>query len=244
MTHPNPNENDAAVLEQLRVRGPMSVTGLCENLGVTATAIRQRLGRLAAGGLIEREADRRDRGRPVFTYRLTAEGRSAVGENLADLAESLWLEVLAIEDASVRGRVIEGVIQRLTDKYRSQIYGRTLAERLESIAVLFRQRKIPFVVESENSLPVLRIIGCPYPRLNDRGTEICELEQQLFARLLDIPIALQHCQCGSSGGVCCTFSAGNVSAVTRDSGQETDDGVERTNESAATAEFETGRSLA
>ncbi len=243
MTHPNPNENDAAVLEQLRLHGPMSVAGLCENLGVTATAIRQRLGRLAAGGMIEREADRRDRGRPVFTYRLTAEGRSAVGENLADLAESLWLEVLAIEDASVRGRVIEGVIQRLTDKYRNQIHGRTLAERLGSIATLFRQRKIPFVVESENSLPVLRIIGCPYPRLNDHGTEICELEQQLFARLLDIPIALQHCQCGSSGGVCCTFSAANLSANTVVSGREADEDVKRSKEPAEMAEFETGPSL-
>lgn len=208
MTHPNPNENDAVVLEQLRLRGPMSVHQLCESLGVTATAIRQRLGRLTAGGLIEREADRRDRGRPVFAYRLTAEGRSAVGENLADLAESLWLEVLAIRDAAVRTAVIEGVLQRLTEKYRNQIHGRTLAERLQSIAALFRQRKIPFVVESENSLPVLRIVGCPYPRLNEHGTEICELEQQLFTRLLDAPIALQHCQCGSSGGVCCTFSAG------------------------------------
>lgn len=207
MTIPNINDNEQAVLDLLRFQGSLSVNQLCDQIGVTATAIRQRLGRLDAGGLIERIADRRERGRPTYQYRLSTAGFSAVGENMADLAEALWLEVLEIPDAAVRKSVLEGVLSRLTEKYRGLVSGKTITDRLKSIAAIFKERKIPFVVESKSDRSELRIVGCPYPKLNDHGNEICQLEQQLVARLLDAPVALNHCQCNSSGGLCCTFTA-------------------------------------
>ena len=207
MTIPNINDNEQAVLDLLRFQGSLTVNQLCDYIGVTATAIRQRLGRLDAGGLIERVAERSERGRPTFQYRLTSTGFQAVGENMADLAEALWLEVLEISDVAVRKSVLEGVLSRLTEKYRDQVSGRTITERLQSIAAIFRQRKIPFVVETKSDRSELRVVGCPYPRLNEHSNEICQLEQQLVARLLDAPVALNHCQCNSSGGLCCTFTA-------------------------------------
>lgn len=207
MTIPNINENEQAVLDLLRFQGSLSVNQLCEYIGVTATAIRQRLGRLEAGGLIERVTDRRERGRPTYQYHLTSAGFLAVGENMADLAEALWLEVLEIPDAAVRKSVLEGVLSRLTERYREQVTGKTITERLQSIAAIFRQRKIPFVVDSSENRSELRVVGCPYPRLHDHNDEICQLEQQLVASLLDAPVAMNHCQCNSSGGLCCTFSA-------------------------------------
>jgi predicted ArsR family transcriptional regulator len=203
----NFSENEQSVLDLLRFQGPLSVSQLCGYLKVTATAIRQRLTRLNAAGLIERFADRRERGRPVYQYRLTTTGMLAMGENLADLAEVLWLEVLQIADPVIRQSVIDGVLDRLTAKYRNQVTGKTITERLQSIARLFRERKIPFVVEGGPNRSEMRIVGCPYPRLNDQGKEICELEQQLVTRLLDAPVALKHCQCNSGGGQCCTFTA-------------------------------------
>lgn len=200
-------QTEQAVLDLIRYQGSMSVRELCEHLGVTATAIRQRLKRLTAAGLLEWVTVRRERGRPVHQYRMTEQGRAAMGENLADLAEMLWLEVINIEEESIRQSVLEGVLQRLTERYRDQVTGGTITQRLESIAELFRQRKIPFVVETEGNQSHLRIAGCPYPRLQDRGSEICQMEQQLVARLLDAPVALNHCSCASGGGRCCTFSA-------------------------------------
>jgi predicted ArsR family transcriptional regulator len=133
-----------------------------------------------------------------------------MGENLADLAEVLWLEIINITDPTIRKSVIDGVLQRLVEKYRQQISGSTITERLRSIAALFRERNIPFIVENEGeqaTQAALKITGCPYPKLNDHGEEICQLEQRLVAELLDAPVALNHCSCSSSGGKCCTFSA-------------------------------------
>lgn len=201
------SENDRTVLDRIRNEGSVSVAGLCEWMKVTATAIRQRLSRLEAAGLIERVRARQDRGRPLHLYQLTPKGLEAMGENLADLAEVLWLEIIKIEDPEIRKSVIDGVLQRLVVKYREQVSGDTITERLRSIASLFRERKIPFIVENEQNQASLKIVGCPYPRLNDHGEEICQLEQQLIAELLDAPVALNHCSCNSSGGRCCTFTA-------------------------------------
>jgi len=201
------SETDQAVLDLIRHRGSASISDLCEYLGVTATAIRQRFIRLAAGGLLERFEDRRGRGRPVHLYRLTDQGLGAMGENLSDLAEALWSEVLAISDPQIRNSVIDGVLNRLVAKYRGEVTGETVTERLRSIADIFRQRRIPFEVENTGSQASLKIVGCPYPRLNSNNDEICRFEQRLVGELLDLPVALNHCQCDASGGKCCTFSA-------------------------------------
>ena len=209
---PNPklSETDQQLLDLIRHEASVSVARLCDLMHVTATAIRQRLSRLEAAGLVESVKTPQDRGRPVHFYQLTPRGLQAMGENLADLAEMLWLEVINIADPVVRKSVIDGVLNRLVDRYRDQVSGSTITDRLRSIAALFRQRKIPFVVENEvdgDGQASLRIVGCPYPKLNDHGDEICQLEQRLVAELLDAPVALNHCSCSSSGGKCCTFSA-------------------------------------
>lgn len=201
------SETDQSVLDLIRHEGSVSVARLCELLKVTATAIRQRLSRLQAAGLIERVQERQDRGRPVHMYQLTPSGLQSMGENLADLAEDLWLEVVNIQDAEVRKTVIDGVLRRLTERYRQQVSGETITERLRSIAALFRERKIPFVVDNQDGQASLKIVGCPYPGLNEHGDEICQLEQRLVTELLDEPVALNHCSCSSSGGKCCTFTA-------------------------------------
>ena len=173
------SETDQSVLDLIRHEGSVSVARLCELLEVTATAIRQRLSRLQAAGLIERVQERQDRGRPVHMYQLTPSGLQSMGENLADLAEDLWLEVVNIQDAEVRKTVIDGVLRRLTERYRQQVSGETITERLRSIAALFRERKIPFVVDNQDGQASLKIVGCPYPGLNEHGDEICQLEQRL-----------------------------------------------------------------
>ena len=209
------SETDQTLLDFIRHRGSASIADLCEYLGVTATAIRQRFTRLAAGGLLERYEDRGGRGRPAHLYRLTDQGLDAMGENLSDLAEALWSEVLEIADPLVRSAVMDGVLRRLTEKYRGEVKGITVTERLCSIAEIFRQRGIPFEVENSESQASLKIVGCPYPRLNSKSDEICRFEQRLVGELLDLPVALNHCHCDASGGKCCTFSAESEAELNR-----------------------------
>ena len=56
--------SDRQVLDLLRRNGPMGIAELTDALDVTATAVRQRLSRMTAQGLITRQAQRAARGRP------------------------------------------------------------------------------------------------------------------------------------------------------------------------------------
>lgn len=69
--------SDRGLLDLLRRRGPMTVAELSAQLGVTGTAVRNRLSRLLDSGLIERRAEARGRGRPRHAYQASVEAQSA-----------------------------------------------------------------------------------------------------------------------------------------------------------------------
>src|SRR5688500_6220015 len=101
-------------------------------MGVTATAIRQRLTRLLAQNDIEREVQRVGRGRPGLRYAWTEKGRRRAGANFADLAIALWQEVREIKDPEVRRGLLQRISHRLAALYATRINGSTLDERMES----------------------------------------------------------------------------------------------------------------
>lgn len=197
------SQNDQALIELLRGAAAMTVGDLVESMGVTATAVRQRLARLMALGHISRTQTACGRGRPSHRYELTEQGRNSAGNNLGDLAVVLWEEVQQIENPETRHRVISGVVERLAAKYESEISGDTVEERMHSFSKLFADRKIPVSVEHKDGLPVIRVSGCPYPTLAGESREICEMEQHLLEKIVGSPVDL--CQCQQDGDKCCSF---------------------------------------
>lgn len=195
--------SDREILEFLRDHDSLSVAELAELSGVTATAVRQRLTRLMFQELIERIDEKHGRGRPQHRYSLTASGRRQAGENFGDLAVVLWEEICAIEDESLKRKLVEGIAQRLAKKYASQVEGVGAEAKMASIAALFRGRHIPVSVEADGLLPVLNVKACPYPDLASEDSSICEMEASLFSELLGHEMKLQECT--QQGGCSCRF---------------------------------------
>ena len=198
--------SDVSVLDLLR-RGPLRISQLASAMGVTVTAVRQRLTRLTAQGLVERQTVRFGRGRPYHEYLLTEAGRRQTGSNFADLAMALWQEIRQIKDSEVRRGLLQRLSQRLAAIYGDKIEGSTTAERMDAIAKLFSERDIPFVVEGgkggEGDLPVLKALGCPYTELADQDRTICSLERMLFSEVVGERLRLSECRL--DGQSCCTF---------------------------------------
>jgi DeoR family transcriptional regulator, suf operon transcriptional repressor len=197
--------SDIALLNLLRKDGPRSVAQIAAAMQVTATAVRQRLVRLLRQGDIERRAERMSRGRPVHRYALTEKGRRRAGANFADLAIVLWREIREIKDPEVRRGLLQRLSKRLATLYAGQISGSTLDERMESLAVVFRERQIPFEVDRTHELPVLTATACPYPDLAEQDHTICSMERMMFSELLGQNVRLSNCRL--DGHNCCTFEA-------------------------------------
>ncbi|MCA9173963.1 MAG: MarR family transcriptional regulator [Planctomycetales bacterium] len=199
--------SDVGLLDLLRKVSPQTVNQLADAMGVTATAVRQRLTRLMAQGLVERASQATRRGRPSHQYRLTLAGRRRTGANFADLAVALWEEVRAIGDPEVRRGLLQRISRRLAERYSEQISGTTLEEKMESLAAFFAQKRIPFVVsQSSEGLPILNATACPYPDLAEQDRSVCAMERLLFEEMLGQQIRLSNCRL--DGGGCCEFTPG------------------------------------
>lgn len=200
--------NDTALLENIRSAGSMSITEVSSAMKVTATAVRQRLNRLMAQGLVQRETVHAPaRGRPVHRYSLTEKGRRRAGTNFADLAMVLWREIRNVKDAEVRRGLLRRIAAGLTDFYRGVVGGRTTGEKMESVSAMFADRMVPVSTsrDAASGLPVLTVHECPYPELAQEDRGICAVETMVFQELLGGGVRLAECRL--DGHNCCRFES-------------------------------------
>jgi predicted ArsR family transcriptional regulator len=190
-------------LEQLHRLGGGTVHEIGEAIGVTATAVRQRLVRLQGNGLVSRELERAGRGRPHHKYRVTEKGLRQLGDNYGDLAMILWREIQNLPESEVRDQLKARIRDALAARFGQAASAGLLSERLAQLRLAMSERGYDVELDTREGLPILRENNCPYLELaaNDRG--ICELEQEVFEQVLGAPVRLAHC-CQDSHH-CCEF---------------------------------------
>lgn len=203
MQTPEVGASDTALMDVLRKCPAQSIADLATALGVTATAVRQRLSRLMAQGFVQRTVIREGRGRPRHQYELTGLGRKSAGANFADLAIVLWHEIRQVGDPAVRQGLLQRIAAKLATAYVGQVAGGSVEERMDSLAALFSDRRIPFEVEKRQELPVLKALSCPYPELAEQDRAICSMERMLFSELAGVSLKLDECRL--DGQACCSF---------------------------------------
>lgn len=221
MTATNLRTIDRDLLIAIRRLGAAGIGDLTESLRVTATAIRQRIDRLIASDLIHREKVVSGRGRPTFRYRLTMAGQQAAGAKTSDLATALWHEVMAIDDPSIRERILSGVAVRMGSMFATELANAGEGNRLEQLTAILSARDVAIAsVDVPGGLPVLDIEACPYPGLTggigeDVDRTMCKLEEKMFSEALGRPVHLSSCRL--DGDSCCQFTAGDVASGKNDS---------------------------
>lgn len=199
----NHETSDDGLLDLLRKQGALSVAQMARETQVTATAVRQRLTRLLAGGEVERTTEKSGRGRPIHRYEITEKGRRKSGNNFGLLAIALWQEVRQIKDPEIRRGLLSRISSRLAGSYAAEVRGTSLQERMESLAKAFSDRRMPFEVDYTNELPMLAATACPYPDLAEQDRSVCSMEKMMFSELLGENLHLSNCRL--DGGGCCTF---------------------------------------
>ncbi len=196
--------SDKAMLDFLRRDGAVTIAALVAEMGVTATAVRQRLQRLTDAGLIERQTERKGRGRPNHRYSLTEKGEQSAGTNFADMAVVLWEEIKSVDDPAVRRGLLKRIADRFVAMYRDQVTGESLSERMTALAGVMGEREIPFTVDTTGELPVLSALACPYPELAKKDRGVCTMEKMMLSEMLGENVRLSECRL--DGATCCTFT--------------------------------------
>lgn len=210
--------SDAGLIDLLRRRGPLGISQMASAMGVTATAVRQRLSRLVGAGLLRREINKTVRGRPSHRYLLTDKAMRGAGSNFADLVVALWKEIREVKDVSVRSGLLRRLAQSMAKMYGGRVRGESTADRMQAVSELLADRNIPFVVDRSKQLPVLTALACPYPDLAEQDRGICAVEKMLFSELLGEKVQLTECRL-DGGSDCCRFETKGQTAASIDSSE-------------------------
>ena len=120
------------------------------------------------------------------------------------MASVLWEEIKSVEDPAIRRGLLKRIAGRLAERYRNEVGGETLHERMNSLAGLMGEREIPFQVDQSGGLPVLSALACPYPDLAKRDRGVCTMEKMMLSEILGENVRLSECRL--DGAACCTFT--------------------------------------
>ena len=200
--------SDRQFLDQLHRLGSGTISEICGSVGVTATAVRQRLVRLQGQGFVSRMMVRSGRGRPHFVYQVSEPGLKQLGENYSDLALILWQEMQGIEEPILRDRVVRRVRESMVRRYGRADRSRSLSDRLKQLQVSLTDRGFDVEIDETGDLPILRENSCPYQELASSDDGICGLESEVFEEVLGTKITLT--KCCRDGHHCCEFQLETV----------------------------------
>ncbi|MGC8642071.1 MAG: helix-turn-helix transcriptional regulator [Isosphaeraceae bacterium] len=199
---------DQELLDLIRRRGPLTVIEMANQLGVTGTAIRNRLVRLVGTGLVERKSEHLGRGRPRHQYQASVEAHKRLGQNYADLAVALWEEMMSsVADRRLRRLLFSRITNRLAEAYRARVTGEEWEGRLVQLSNVLHDRGVETEVARDDAGMeiILRQLSCPYYELAKADRAICALERKMFEKVLGRGLRLSHCRL--DGDRSCDFQA-------------------------------------
>src|SRR6185369_14181033 len=148
-------QSDGQFLDELHRLGPGTVQEIGARMGVTATAIRQRLTRLQGLGCVARQLVRQGRGRPHYVYRVTEKGLRQLGDNYGDLALILWREIRNIPDPEIR-RTIQSRIRDALVLRLGRFGEGALHDRVQRLGESLLNRGYDVEIGADGALPILR----------------------------------------------------------------------------------------
>ena len=100
---------------------------------------------------------------------------------------------------AIRRGLLKRIAGRLAARYRDEVAGETLGERMKSLVGLMGEREIPFSVDESMSLPVISAQACPYPELAKADRGVCTMEKLMFSEILGceratigVPVGWRH----------------------------------------------------
>lgn len=189
--------SDRILLDLIRRNGPSSIAELAKELGVTATAVRNRLARLIESGMVVRTAEQVGRGRPKHLYEVSPNARKTLGQNYTDLAVVLWDEMMrTVEDPKLRRFLFGRITERLADLYKAKMTGELWESRLIELGSILHDRGIETEVSRRDGSAslVLKQHSCPYHELAEVDRAVCAMERKMFEKVVGHGLRISQCR--------------------------------------------------
>ena len=201
-----------SVLELLKKKQELSVSGLKEHLDITEMAVRKHLIKLEGEGLISSRTVRQPMGRPVIFYQLTKAGNDLFPNNYDKIAVEILRDIKDSMGIEAIDTLFNNREQRMRKKYLRKIYqDDPLKERVQQLVdVQEDSGYMAELVEEESSETEDNVqvtfeqFNCPISAIAGEYDKPCECELKLFKEVLGTE-NVERVSCIAKGGKSCRY---------------------------------------
>jgi predicted ArsR family transcriptional regulator len=182
------------ILTMLKTRGPLSVSEMAAELGITEMAVRRHLSNLERDQLITSEIVRKSMGRPSRIYSLSPSADALFPKNYHAFAMEL-LSQLEEEGGSERvAQLFAKRNENLRRRYETQMQGKHIEERICELTQI--QNASGYMAEWEKDKQgnyIFKEYNCPISEVASVYKQICKCEISLFQSLLNTDVEMMEC---------------------------------------------------
>lgn len=192
------------ILFILKTKGPLTVSELAEQIGVTEMAVRRQIYNLEKEGYIQARLLRQAVGRPTSQYHLTEKAEEMYPNSYASFTLELLNDIEENAGKEWVDRFFKNREHRLVQKHQAEFAGKTLEEKVKTLAEIQDQKG--YMVKWE-PLPQggYRLVeyNCPISQVANRYLQACQCEINLFQKLLGEVV--DQVECKAKGGQHCVY---------------------------------------
>jgi len=169
-----------ALLDLLKLHGPLNVPRLARLRGVAPTAVRQQLAALEREGLVRRTETRQRRGRPTHLFALTEKAEALFPQAYGPMALALLREIRRLDGDAKIEALLSRRTRDLAARYRRRLAGMTVEEKF---------RELARIRDEEGYMARSRPQGltehhCPIAAIAREFPQVCQHEKRLFEAVL------------------------------------------------------------
>lgn len=203
------------VLRRISESGPLTATTLCDELGLTDTAIRRHIDGLLADGLIEsreiRTSGRRRRGRPARGWVVSPAGHSVLSADYDDLASEALRFLAHTAGPAAVAAFAEQRVTEVEQRYAAELSDVGDDPRERAAALVGALTRDGYAASTRpvdgraGSIGLQLCQGhCPVQHVAAEFPEFCDAETEAFSRLLGVHVQ-RLATLAQGDHVCTTF---------------------------------------
>lgn len=189
-----------ALLDLLKVHGPLNAPDLAKLRGVTLTAVRQQLAVLEREKLITVRVEKRPVGRPTHLYALSDKADALFPQAYGPFALGLLRQIRDVDGEKKLDQLFERRGRALVAAYKKRLAGMSAAEKWRELARIRAEEG--YMADSRGQ--GLREHHCPIAAIAKEFPQVCRLEKKLFEAVLGAP--LERTDHLASGGRACVYA--------------------------------------
>ncbi len=196
-----------AIMQLLKKKKELSVSGLKEYLDITEMAVRKHLVKLEGERLIQSRTVRQPMGRPVIFYSLTNEGEKTFPNSYDAIAVEILRDIQESMGTDAIDTLFDNREKRMRKKYVRRIYEKdSLKEKVTDLVdVQNESGYMAEFVESESEEEIsFAQYNCPIIAIADRYDKPCNCELNLFKEVLGTE-QVERVECIAKGGKSCRY---------------------------------------